>query len=54
MVFMMVLILDKKTLKILAEVPDDEFEKMMNDMQFKKPDNVAGKNYQESIQYPSL
>ena len=26
---------------------------MMNDMQFKKPDNV-GKNYQESIQYPSL
>ena len=44
--------LDKKTLKILAEVPDDE-EKMMNDMQFKKPDNV-GKNYQESIQYPSI
>ena len=44
--------LDKKTLKILAEVPDDE-KKMMNDMQFKKPDNV-GKNYQESIQYPSI
>ncbi len=44
--------LDEKTLKILAEVPDDE-EKMMNDMQFKKPDNV-GKNYQESIQYPSI
>lgn len=44
--------LDEKTLKILAEVPDDE-EKMMDDMQFKKPDNV-GKNYQESIQYPSL
>ena len=44
--------LDKKTLKILAEVPDDE-GKMMNDMQFKKPDNV-GKNYQESIQYPSI
>ena len=44
--------LDEKTLKILAEVPDDE-EKMMNDMQFKMPDNV-GKNYQESIQYPSI
>jgi acetylornithine deacetylase/succinyl-diaminopimelate desuccinylase-like protein len=44
--------LDEKTLKILAEVPDDE-EKMMNDMQFKKPDNI-GKNYQESIQYPSI
>ena len=44
--------LDEKTLKILAEVPDDE-GKMMNDMQFKKPDNV-GKNYQESIQYPSI
>ena len=44
--------LDKKTLKILDEVPDDE-EKMMNDMQFKEPDNV-GKNYQESIQYPSI
>ena len=44
--------LDEKTLKILAEVPDDE-KKMMNDMQFKKPDNV-GKNYQESIQYPSI
>ena len=44
--------LDEKTLKILAEVPDDE-EKMMDDMQFKKPDNV-GKNYQESIQYPSI
>ena len=44
--------LDEKTLEILAEVPDDE-EKMMNDMQFKKPDNV-GKNYQESIQYPSI
>ena len=44
--------LDKKTLKILAEVPDDE-KKMMNDMHFKKPDNV-GKNYQESIQYPSI
>ena len=44
--------LDKKTLKILDEVPDDE-EKMMNDMQFKKPDSV-GKNYQESIQYPSI
>ena len=44
--------LDKKTLKILAEVPDDE-KRMMNDMQFKKPDNV-GKNYQESIQYPSI
>jgi len=44
--------LDEKTLKILAEVPDDE-EKMMNEMQFKKPDNV-GKNYQESIQYPSI
>ena len=44
--------LDGKTLKILAEVPDDE-KKMMNDMQFKKPDNV-GKNYQESIQYPSI
>ena len=44
--------LDEKTLKILADVPDDE-GKMMNDMQFKKPDNV-GKNYQESIQYPSI
>ena len=33
-------------------MPDDE-EKMMNEMQFKKPDNV-GKNYQESIQYPSI
>ena len=44
--------LDEKTLEILAEVPDDE-EKMMNDMQFKKPDDV-GKNYQESIQYPSI
>ena len=44
--------LDEKTLKILDDVPDDE-EKMMNDMQFKKPDNV-GKNYQESIQYPSI
>ncbi len=44
--------LNEKTLKILAEVPDDE-EKMMNEMQFKKPDNV-GKNYQESIQYPSI
>ena len=44
--------LDEKTLKILDEVPDNE-EKMMNDMQFKKPDNV-GKNYQESIQYPSI
>ena len=44
--------LDEKTLKILAEVPDDE-ERMMNDMQFKKPDNV-GKNYQESIQYPFI
>ena len=44
--------LDEKTLKILAEVPDDE-KKMMNDMQFKKPDTV-GKNYQESIQYPSI
>jgi len=44
--------LDEKTLKILDEVPDDE-KKMMNDMQFKKPDNV-GKNYQESIQYPSI
>ena len=32
--------LDKKTLKILDEVPDDE-EKMMNDMQFKEPDNVG-------------
>ena len=44
--------LDDETLKVLAEVPDDEI-KMKNEMQFKTPDNV-GNNYQESIQYPSI
>ena len=44
--------LDDETLKVLAEVPDDEI-KMKNEMQFKIPDNV-GNNYQESIQYPSI
>lgn len=44
--------IDDKTLKILKEVPDNEFE-MKDKMQFKTPDDVAS-SYQESIQYPSL
>ncbi len=44
--------LTDETIKILNEVPDNEID-MMNKMEFKTPDNV-GKNYQESIQFPSL
>ena len=44
--------IDDKTLNILKEVPDNEFE-MKDKMQFKTPDDVAS-SYQESIQYPSL
>ena len=44
--------IDKKTLEVLSEVPDDEV-KMRENMQFKIPDDVAS-SYQESIQFPSL
>lgn len=44
--------IDSETQKILAAVPDDE-DALRYKMAFSAPDKV-GKNYQESIQYPSL
>jgi len=44
--------LDRKTLDILAQVPDDENE-IMRKLGIAEPDQV-GRTYQEAIQYPSI
>lgn len=44
--------LDTETQKLLSQVPDDDVEIQLN-LGITKADNV-GKNYQESLQYPSL
>ena len=46
------IVISDQVKKYLDNVPDDE-ERMIDEMQFKKPESV-GNSYQEAIQFPSL